>query len=183
MIEVAVFCSMAAVALVSAVLVVTLRNTVHCALFLGLSLAGVAGVFGTLAADFLFVSQILIYVGGIAVLMIFAVMLMGRTSDLTLRQVNQEWLAGLLVCAITAAGLLRQAKGFLGKAADAPARALAAQAATKPLGRLMLGDFAVPFELISLVLMAALLGAIFFTRKEDEPKSTENGKPGRGGGT
>ncbi|MBI5622628.1 MAG: NADH-quinone oxidoreductase subunit J [Elusimicrobia bacterium] len=161
MIESIAFYMMAGVALGSALLVVTLRNTVHCALFLGLSLAGVAGVFGTLGADFLFASQILIYVGGIAVLMIFAVMLMGRTSDLTLRQVNQEWLAGLLVCAITAVGLWRAAKACLSATASgSPA------ASTRPLGRLMLGDYAVPFELISLVLTAALLGAIFFTRRE-----------------
>lgn len=160
MIEQFAFYTMASIALASAVLVVTLRNTVHCALFLGLSLAGVAGVFGTLGTDFLFASQILIYVGGIAVLMIFAVMLMGRLSDLTLRQVNQEWLAGLLVCVITAAGLLRIARALPRSAA------VLAQPATKALGRLMLGDYAVPFELISMVLMAALLGAVFFTRKE-----------------
>ncbi|MFA6317820.1 MAG: NADH-quinone oxidoreductase subunit J [Elusimicrobiota bacterium] len=166
MITAIAFYLMAAVALVSAVLVVTLRNTVHCALFLGLSLAAVAGVFGTLGADFLFASQILIYVGGIAVLMIFAVMLMGRTADLTLRQVNQEWLAALLVCAITAAGLWRTAKAYLGTAAaSAPAPA------TKALGRLMLGDYVIPFELISLVLLAALLGAVFFTKKEEGGKT------------
>ncbi|MBI5883000.1 MAG: NADH-quinone oxidoreductase subunit J [Elusimicrobia bacterium] len=164
MMEQIAFYSMAGLAVVSALAVVTLRNTVHCALFLGLSLAGVAGIFGVLGADFLFASQILIYVGGIAVLMIFAVMLMGRASDLTLRQVNQEWLAALLVCAITAAGLLRGAKAYLGSvAAGAPAPS------TKPLGRLMLGDYVLPFELISLVLTAALLGAIFFTRKETLP--------------
>ncbi|MBI5210895.1 MAG: NADH-quinone oxidoreductase subunit J [Elusimicrobia bacterium] len=164
MIERLAFYSMAALTLGSAILVVTMRNTVHCALLLGLSLLGVAGVFATLGADFLFASQLLIYVGGIAVLMIFAVMLLGRTADLHLRQVNEAWMAALLVVAITLAGLVRLVKLVAGVTAPSPAAP-----ATRPLGLLMMGDFAVPFELVSLVLLAALLGAVFFSRKEETP--------------
>ncbi|OGR89887.1 MAG: hypothetical protein A3J74_04665 [Elusimicrobia bacterium RIFCSPHIGHO2_02_FULL_57_9] len=159
------FYSMAGLALISALLVVTLRNTVHSALFLGLSLAAVAGLYAALGADFLFAGQILVYVGGIAVLIMFVVMLLGRASDLHLRQVNNQWLAGLLVCAVSLTGLWRIIKVFsnvLAKAAPVPT--------TRPLGIFMMRDYALPFEIISLVLTAALLGAVFFSCAErDNP--------------
>ncbi len=160
MIEAIAFYSMAAVALLGALLVVSLRNTVHSSLALGLSLAGVAGIFANLGADFLFAGQLLIYVGGIAIIIVFVVMLLGRTSDLHLRQVNQQWGAALLVCAMTGVSLWRLARGYLGVRAAAPAAPT-----TRAIGLLMLGDYAVPFELVTLVLVAALLGAIFFSRK------------------
>lgn len=156
-----VFYSMAAVTVLSAIAVVTHRNTVHSSLFLGLSLAGVAGLFASLGADFLFAGQVLIYVSGIAVLIMFVVMLLGRASDLHLRQVNNQWLAGLLICAISMFGLWRVAVSFSGAKITAPALPT-----TKLLGLIMMGDYAVPFELISLVLMASLLGAIFFSHVE-----------------
>ena len=162
MIEAIAFYCMAAVAITGALLVVTLRNTVHSALALGLSLAGVAGLFACLGADFLFAGQLLIYVGGIAILIVFVVMLLGRTADLHLRQVNEQWAAALLVCAITGAGLWRLASLYSHPSAQVPA-----SATTRAIGLLMLGDYVLPFELISLVLLAALLGAIFFSRKEN----------------
>lgn len=163
MIECVVFWSLASVVLICALLVVTLRNTVHCALFLGLCLAGVAGLFACLGADFLFGAQILVYVGGIAVLIMFAVMLLGRASDLHLRQVNNQWMAGLLIGAITLVGLSRVVRQYLSVRAAGPAAP-----STRALGRLLMGDYGVPFELISIVLTASLLGAIFFTLKSED---------------
>lgn len=161
MIESIAFYSMAAVTIVGALLVVSLRNTVHSALALGLSLSGVAGIFACLGADFLFAGQLLIYVGGIAILIVFVVMLLGRTSDLNLRQVNEQWAAALLICGITGAMLWRLGRLFSHAAALVPS-----VPTTRALGLLLLGDYALPFELISLVLLAALLGAVFFSRKE-----------------
>jgi NADH-quinone oxidoreductase subunit J len=149
------------VTVASAVLVVTLRNTVHCALALGICLASVAGIFANLGADFLFAGQLLIYVGGIAVLMTFVVMLLGRASDMHNRQVNQQWAAALLICAITGTGLWHAARVYLHVT-----KAAAGGPTTRAIGLLMLGDLAIPFELISLVLIAALLGAIFFSHAE-----------------
>jgi NADH-quinone oxidoreductase subunit J len=134
---------------------------VHSSIFLGLSLAGVAGLFASLGADFLFAGQILIYVSGIAVLIMFVVMLLGRASDLHLRQVNNQWPAGLLICCISLVGLWRVAETFASQSAGS-----AAGPTTKLLGLLMMGDYAIPFELVSLVLMASLLGAVFFSRVE-----------------
>jgi NADH-quinone oxidoreductase subunit J len=158
-----VFYSMAALTLLSALAVVLHRNTVHSSLFLGLCLAGVAGLFASLGADFLFAGQILIYVSGIAVLIMFVVMLLGRASDLHLRQVNNQWLAALLVCGISVFGLWRVAGGYHGAL---PSGQLGPT--TKLLGLIMMGNYAVPFELVSLVLMASLLGAIFFSHVEKD---------------
>src|ERR1017187_6612853 len=114
MLETIVFYSLSALILLSALAVVLHRNTVHSSLFLGLSLAGVAGLFACLGADFLFAAQIMVYVSGIAVLVMFVVMLLGRASDLHLRQVNEFWMAALLICVISSAGLLKIARSYGG---------------------------------------------------------------------
>jgi NADH:ubiquinone oxidoreductase subunit 6 (subunit J) len=166
--ELAVFYSLAAVVLLSSFAVVTLKNTVHAALFLGLALAGVAGIFAMLGADFLFAGQVLIYVSGIAVLIVFVVMLLGRASDLHLRQVNNQWMAALLICGISMAGLWKALRLLPKTPPSGPV-----QATTRGLGKLMLGDYALPFETISLVLLAALLGAIYFSHYEKAQKGKE----------
>lgn len=161
MLEQIAFYSLSAVVLLSALCVVLHKNTVHSSLFLGLSLAGVAGLYATLGADFLFAAQVMVYVSGIAVLVMFVVMLLGRASDLHLRQVNELWMAALLICAISGAGLMKAASLFRGVGAAAAPRP-----STAEIGRLFLGDYLLPFELVSLVLLAALLGAVFFSHVE-----------------
>ena len=156
-----IFYSLAALILLSALAVVTMRNTVHSALCLGLSLMGVAGFFAMLSADFLFGGQIMVYVGGIALLVMFVVMLLGRASDLHLRQVNNQWAAAFFICAVSAGGLWRIAKAYSTQVTHAPMAPT-----TAALGKLLLGDYAVPFELVSLLLTAALLGAVFFSEFE-----------------
>ena len=163
MLDLIVFYSLAAVVLVSALGVVLQRNTVHSSLFLGLSLAGVAGLYAALGADFLFAGQVMVYVSGVAVLIMFAVMLLGRASDLHLRQVNEQWMAAILICGVSSAGLFKIANSFMKlRATGTP------KAGTHAIGRLFMGDFLVPFELVSLVLLAALLGAVFFSRQAEE---------------
>jgi NADH:ubiquinone oxidoreductase subunit 6 (subunit J) len=162
MLDQIVFYSLSILTLGSAVAVVLQRNTVHSSLFLGLSLAGVAGLYASLGADFLFGAQIMVYVSGIAVLIMFVVMLLGRASDLHLRQVNERWMAALLVCVVAAVGLLKIARLHSATVATGATRP-----GTHAIGRLFLGEWLVPFELISLVLLAALLGAVFFTRAEN----------------
>jgi NADH-quinone oxidoreductase subunit J len=161
MLEPIAFYSLSALVLLSALAVVLNRNTVHSSLFLGLSLAGVAGLFGCLGADFLFAAQVMVYVSGIAVLVMFVVMLLGRASDLHNRQVNELWMAALLICAIGSAGLLKIARSFSGTLSAAPAAP-----GTRVIGKLFLGEYLLPFELVSLILLAALLGAVFFSHRD-----------------
>ena len=165
MTEAIVFYSFACVAVLSALGVVLLRNSLHCALLLGLCLSAVAGIFGTLGADFLFAAQLLVYVGGVAVLVLFVVLLSGRSSELRLRQVNDQWLAGILLCSAAFWGMWRYISSYGDDLAASPAGP-----STAALGRLLCGNLAVPFELVSLVLVAALIGAVLFTRPVDDPK-------------
>ena len=162
MLDQIVFYSLATLVLASAMGVVLQRNAVHSSLFLGLSLAGVAGLYASLGADFLFGAQIMVYVSGIAVLVMFVVMLLGRASDLHLRQVNERWLAAVLVCMVASVGLFKIARLSSTIVAQG-----SAHPGTHAIGHLFLGPWLLPFELISLVLLAALLGAVFFTRTEN----------------
>lgn len=158
-----VFWCLAGTTLVSALAVVTLRNVLHSALFLGLALAGVAGLFASLGADFLFAAQLLVYVTGVAVLVLFVVMLSGRASELHLRQINDHWIGSLLICGGILWGLWGTVSLFRGVRAEGAVRPTTAE-----LGRLFLSDFALPFELISIILIVALVGAVLFTRPEEE---------------
>lgn len=156
-----VFYILSAVVLISALCVVFLKNVLHSALFLGLALLGVAGIFGSLGADFLFAAQIMIYVSGIAVLVLFVVMLAGNKSQLSQPQTNNQWVAALLICG----GIFWGMWGYI-SAFGTQTAPQATHPTSAAIGRLLLSDFAVPFELISLILVVALVGAILFTRPE-----------------
>jgi len=154
---------LAAVIILSALGVVLLPGVMHSALCLGLCLAGVAGVFASLGSDFIFAAQILVYVSGIAVLILFVVLLAGSASDLVTRQINEQWLPSLLICAAFIWSFLRIPAYFSGITAKSdPAPTVRALAGA------LLGDYAVPFELISIVLLASMTGAVLFARRKAE---------------
>ena len=96
MIETIVFLFLSAITLGSAILVVTLRNIFHSALWLIVTLAGVAGLYAFLGADFLFAVQILLYGGGVMVVLLFVVLLSGRPSDWAGNQFNTQTLSSIL---------------------------------------------------------------------------------------
>ena len=158
MLETAIFYFLAALVLIPALLVVSVRNVFHSALWLILSLSGVAGIYAMLAADFLFAVQLLVYVGGVMVLLLFVVLLSGKPSDWANRQVNEKaWAAGLFAVFLTAAVVSVVSRWPLPPADVAP------ELTAGRLGTLLLTKMLLPFEFISLVLVAALLGAILFS--------------------
>jgi len=90
------FYFLAAFVIIPAILVVAMKNVFHSALWLTASLLGVAGVYAMLGADFLFAAQLMVYAGGIMVILIFVVLLSGKPSDWAGRQVNEKaWAAAL----------------------------------------------------------------------------------------
>ncbi|MFQ6007834.1 MAG: NADH-quinone oxidoreductase subunit J, partial [Candidatus Zixiibacteriota bacterium] len=97
-----VFWMLAFVMLVSAFMVVSLRNIFHCALFLILCLFSVAGIFILLGAEFLAAAQVLIYIGAVAVLMIFAIMLTSELASKKIVQTNENAGIAFFVCFIFA---------------------------------------------------------------------------------
>jgi NADH:ubiquinone oxidoreductase subunit 6 (subunit J) len=158
----AVFYILAAIIVGSGVMVVSLKNVFHCALFLVLALFGVAGMYVLLSAEFLAAVQVLIYVGAITILMIFAIMLTARLYNAPTRQSNEQVVLGIVVVTT----LLFATVGILGKAAWKLSYATPEVQSTAGIGRALLTKYVLPFEVVSVVLLAALIGAIVIARKE-----------------
>jgi NADH-quinone oxidoreductase subunit J len=157
------FYVLAALACVFALGVVTSRNIFHCAVSLALSLFCIAGVYLFLNAEFLAIVQVLIYVGAIVTLFIFAIMLTANIGDRSIRQTNRQVLVS---AAVSAAILLFFACIIIGDPwKDAGAGAGGAlQLGLNDIGRSLMSTYALPFEFISLILLAALVGAIVIGR-------------------
>jgi len=157
-----VFLILSAVVLVGAVGVVTRRNLFWAALFLVLSFVGVAGYYILLEAEFLAMIQLLVYVGAIAVLIIFALMLSHRVMSPTFKAQNEQWLGGLLAAAALFAILayVLWSVNWPVVASTVPDDAISqlGQALVSP------NQFALPFEVASLLLLAALVGAVVIAR-------------------
>ncbi len=157
-----VFYLLALLTVGSAAVVAFSRNVVYAAFSLMGTFLGAAGLYVFLAADFVAVVQVLIYVGGILVLMVFAVMLTHRIEDVQVSNRSVGTLPALLVVGAGAA--------ILGYAVVTTpwrtAEPVPAEATTRIIGDLFLGDYLLPFELASVVLLAALIGAVSLSRKE-----------------
>ena len=158
----AVFYLIAAVTVISAMGVAFSNNIVYSAFALMGTLMGAAGLFVLLAADFVAVVQVLIYVGGILVLTLFAVMLTHRIADVRISNRSLGRLPALLVVAVVGAVMFR-AIGATTWHAIAPG---AAAPTTYSIGNGFLNEYVLPFELASVVLLAALVGAVVLSRKE-----------------
>jgi NADH-quinone oxidoreductase subunit J len=158
----AVFLFLAAMTIVPAALTVTVRNVFHAALYLVVSLTGVAGLFAMMGADFLFVAQLLVYSGGILILLLFVVLLSGTPKDWAARAINEQWMPASLVAAMFVSLL-----AVLMRAMPEGAAGTDAAPTTSALGFLLMRDMLLPFEAVSLVLLAALVGAVHFSKKEE----------------
>lgn len=157
-----IFLIVALFTLGSGAMVVTARNLVHAALWLVSTLFGVAVVYALLNANFIAVVQVVVYIGAIAILFIFAVMLTRKDLRDHTPQMNRNWLTGALVAVATFAGLaymLSKWSGFSNTAADLPsgfdAIGLLGEALTSP------DAYVLPFEVASVLLLAALVGAVY----------------------
>jgi NADH-quinone oxidoreductase subunit J len=142
--------------------VVTTSNIVHAALWLVLVLAGIAANFVLLAAEFVAVAQVLVYIGAIVVLFLFGIMLtrapIGKVPDLN----SDRWWVALLV-ALTLAGTLAYVLIDAFDDEELPERL---QAGTAEVGDSIFSTFLVPFEVVSVLLLAALVGAIVLARRD-----------------
>lgn len=141
---------------------VTLPNVFHAALALAGALIGVAGIYFALRADFLAVVQILIYVGAVMTLMIFAIMLTRGISDKATRALNRLALPGAAAAGAVLAVLIPLILKTPWKIQIAPDTHVTPAA----LGTALMTDFVFPFEVISIFLLAVLIGAIVIAKKE-----------------
>lgn len=160
----------AAMIVFSAIRVVTAKNVVHAALYLVAVLAGVAAQYVLLAAEFVAATQVLVYLGAVMVLFLFGIMLtrteIGKDQDLT----NKRWWSGvvaaLAVFAVMAYSLI-DAFGWTKTPLPADTRIATVDGSnTSTVSDSIFGQFLLPFEAISVLLLAALVGAIVLARKD-----------------
>lgn len=157
------FWCFAALAVIPAIMCVAFsRNIVRAAFLLLLTFWGVAGLYGLLSADFLAAVQLIVYVGGILVLILFGVMLSRRMT-------MAELPAGTGTTFLAAAGSLALGLFLWQVIQHTPWEATsqpATSATVRPIGELFLGKFLLPFEFVSVLLLGALVGAVILARKE-----------------
>jgi NADH-quinone oxidoreductase subunit J len=161
-----IFLLLSLVAVGSALLVVTTKNMVHAALWLVVTLGAVAGCYLVLAAEFVAWVQVLIYVGAVVVLLLFALMLTkaptGQQSDLSARQAAPVAVVSILVAILLGATVVG---GFHGVHLDLNHAVVGSAEVT---GATIFKMWVLPFEVLSVLLLAALVGAIVLSRRGEE---------------
>jgi NADH-quinone oxidoreductase subunit J len=159
----AFFYVIAAVAIVAAVRMVTSTNVVHAALYLLVVLSAVAGVYVILGAEFVAATQVLIYLGAIMVLLLFGVMLTrAKIGTETNLDHEQRWLGALVAIGMFAVMTFSLWEGF--SDTELP-RTLAPQR-TQAVSDEIFSTYIVPFEALSVLLLAALIGAVVVARRD-----------------
>jgi NADH:ubiquinone oxidoreductase subunit 6 (subunit J) len=143
--------------------VVTLRNIIHSAIAMMVCFGSLAGMYLLLGAGIVAAAQVLIYLGAISVLILFAIMLtQAGDANLPAPFHRQVWFAA--VVALVTIGLI----GWVVISTDWGAGAAAVPVVLEELATLLFTDFALPFEIVSLLLLAAIIGAIYLARRPEE---------------
>ncbi len=160
-VEPLVFYGLSGLLILAALAVVFLPRIIHAALSLVLFFVAIAGVFILLHAEFLAAAQILIFAGAITVLVLFAVMLTQQSQSLESNPFNAQALIAAIVAGATFAALLPAMLSLRGTAVSGSNIDLIPE-----LGKLMLGPWILPFEIASVLLLAALIGAITIAKEK-----------------
>ncbi|MFH1859972.1 MAG: NADH-quinone oxidoreductase subunit J [bacterium] len=155
------FFVLAAIGIICGVLVVTVRNLIHAVLFLAVFLLSVAGLFITLNAEFLAIIQVFIFVGAIVVLFMFLIMLTYKVTDRAVPQGNQLKGVALVVSSVLFCLIFYILKAMKWNEVSS----IPITDDVSRIGKLLLGQYVLPFELVSFVLLVALIGAIVIARK------------------
>ncbi len=159
-----VFVVLAALTLGSAVAAMSLRNLVHCGLALAISFAGLAAVYLQLSAEFVGFAQILVYVGAVAILIVFTILLT-RNADVHLPRASRGWLVGLVVAVAVAAAIAVPI--LKSPSLNRPAPAVP-EHSVKKIGEELMTTYVLPLEGIALLLTAALLGGVVIAMRDDQ---------------
>ena len=157
------FWGIAIVLIVSSLLTVLSKNLFHSVLYLALALVTTAGVFLLLHAEFLFAVQIFLYAGGVVTLVVFAIMLTERLVGERVSQMNRGVGTGLLV----SLALFIATAWALMRTELPPSRPPYAGDLTREIGGELVTRYVLPLELLAVLFLAALLGALYFARKEE----------------
>jgi NADH-quinone oxidoreductase subunit J len=154
----------ALVTLFAAVAAMSLRNLVHCALMLAVSFSGVAALYLQLNAEFVAFTEILVYVGAVAILIVMAILLTRSGESPEKSVLTAGWYAGVAVTAMvfTTLGWAILSSAALPKA-DVPPPVVS----VKNIGDTLMGRYVLPLEIVGLVLTAAMIGAVLIAFKEE----------------
>jgi len=170
MLDKALFYFFAILAVASAALMVTRRNVIHSAIFLITALLATAGIFLQLRAEFLFIVQIILYVGGIMVLFVFVIMLVNL--DVALQQIQfarQKWVALVIALALAGqVGLMFWSSGKMpgqGLPVQTAAAAVSLPPNSETVAHSLFESYLLPFEIASVLLLVAMIGAVVMAKK------------------
>ena len=161
------FAIIAVLTIAGAVAAMTLRNLVHCALALTVAFAGLAAFYLQLDAQFVGFAQILVYIGAVAILIVFAILLTRGAEAPQLSVFSSTWAVGTAIAAIVfavLAGMILTSRALVHDLPPAPA------ATVRQIGDQLMTKYVLPLEIIGLLLTAALIGAVIIAMREKEGK-------------
>jgi NADH:ubiquinone oxidoreductase subunit 6 (subunit J) len=158
----ALFVVFAGTMLLAALLVVTMRDIIRCGLAMIVCFIALAGIYVIVGAPLVAAAQVLVYIGAISVLILFAIMLT-QTKDAPAVLVFQTQSLGAGIAAIILALLIALTVG----ATDWKALPERVHTATDQLARVLFADYVLPFEIVSVLLLAAVVGGIFLAKREE----------------
>lgn len=167
-----VFFILALVTAAGAVAAMSLRNLVHCALCLMAAFAGLAALYLQLGAQFVGLAQVLVYIGAVAILIVFAILLTRGAESPSQPIVSGRWFMGVAIAGLAFGSL---AMAIMTSAAVSlprgPKADVAADVAMKNIGTRLMTDYVLPLEVIALLLTAAMIGAVIIAMRETTPES------------
>jgi len=159
-----IFYIFAAITVLSALFVVTTRNIVHSAFYLLFTFFGVAGIYVLLGADFIAIAQIMVYVGGILILILFGVMLTNKITSVEIKTGTVQMLPAAIGVAIFMGAVISVMIMTNWKSEPG----MIPSTTTKDLGHLLINSYVLIFELLGILLLIALIGAASIARREKE---------------
>jgi NADH-quinone oxidoreductase subunit J len=169
MLDTVLFYIFALLTLGGGILAITRRSPVHSAIWLITSLLGVAGLYLLQRAEFLAGVQVILYVGGIMVLFLFVIMLVNLDAAAKERRFSgQKWIAAACVAAVVVQALWFVAEGagrFKLAQGSAPSPAAAGLGNSEQVSRVLFSQYLLPFELASILLLVAIIGAVVMAKK------------------
>ncbi len=159
----ALFVALATLMIVAALLVVTMRDIIRCGLAMIVCFLSLAGIYVVVGAPLVAAAQVIVYIGAISVLILFAIMLT-QSKDAPAKLVFQTQAAPAAVAAVILAVLIALGVG----ATDWGAVGQRVRLATDTLARVLFRDYVLPFEVVSVLLLAAVIGGVFIAKREGD---------------
>jgi NADH-quinone oxidoreductase subunit J len=162
------FLAFAVTLLVSALLVVTLRDIIRCGLALIVSFASLAGIYALLGDPLVAATQVLVYIGAISILILFAIMVtQTKNAPVRLAFQTQAWIAAVAAAtiAVVIAGVVL--------ATTWPGVGQRVVTGTAEVATMLFGSYVLPFEVVSVLLTAAVVGGVYLARREPSPRKED----------